>query len=228
MAGSFEDIRAILLEEGATLVGFADMTAIPVEERKGMPRALSIAVALDPGIVTRIAQGPTPEYFREYGRANAILSALAHRAEGLLKERGFEAAALEPTTEAFDAVRLRAGLSHKIAATRSGLGWIGKTDLLVSRRFGPRVRLASILTDLPLEPLDAPIDESRCGSCSLCVDICPAGAATGEPWNTGMHRDRFFDAFRCREYCRSISKQRLNRAISLCGKCVHICPGGRA
>ena len=81
MAGGFEDIRAILLDEGAALVGFADMTAVPAEERKGIPRALSIAVALDAGIVSRIAKGPTPEYFREYARANALLSALAHRAD---------------------------------------------------------------------------------------------------------------------------------------------------
>ena len=54
----------------------------------------------------------------------------------LLQERGFAAIALEPTTEEFDAVRLRAGLSHKIAATRSGLGWIGKSDLFISTELG--------------------------------------------------------------------------------------------
>ena len=112
-----------------------------------------------------------------------------------------------------------------MVATRSGLGWIGKTDLLVSRRFGPRVRLASILTDLPLEPLASPIDESRCGSCSLCVDACPAGAATGEPWSAGIHRDRYFDAFKCRD-CRGISRRTVEPAISLCGRCLYM-PEGR-
>lgn len=225
MAGSFEDIRAILLEEGATLVGFADMTAIPVEERKGMPRALSIAVALDPGIVTRIAQGPTPEYFREYGRANALLSALAHRAEGLLKERGFEAAALEPTTEEFDAVRLRAGLSHKIAATRSGLGWIGKNALVITKPFGSAVRLTTVLTDAPIET-GTPQDESRCGTCTACVDACPAKAPSGRNWGLGIYRDEFFDARAC---CRKATEFCKASAIdsTICGICIEACPWTR-
>src|SRR5512137_1623836 len=112
MAGSFEDIRKILLESGAVLVGFADMTALPPEDRRGMGGALSIAVALNPAVVSRITNGPTMEYFREYRRANTLLSELSRRAAELLQERGFAAIALEPTMEDFDAVRLRAGLSH--------------------------------------------------------------------------------------------------------------------
>jgi len=82
MTGGFEDIRKILLEEGTALVGFADMTAVPTGERRGLPRALSIAVALDPGVITRITHGPTLEYFREYGRANALLSHLRTGRQG--------------------------------------------------------------------------------------------------------------------------------------------------
>ena len=36
-------------------------------------------------------------------------------------------------------------ISHKMVATRAGLGWIGKADLFISSRFGPRLRLVSIL-----------------------------------------------------------------------------------
>ena len=225
MAGSFENIRKILLEEGAALVGFADMTAIPVEERKGMPRALSIAVALDPRVVTRIAQGPTPEYFREYGRVNALLSALAHRAAGLLKERGFAAVALEPTTEEFDEIRLRAGLSHKIAATRSGLGWIGKNALVITKPIGSAVRLTTVLTDAPLET-GAPLDESQCGTCTACVDACPAKAHSGKSWSLGIYRDEFFDARACcrkaMEFCEAAGID-----STICGICIEACPWTR-
>lgn len=222
MVGSFEDIRKILLEEGANLVGFADMTAIPVEERKGMPRALSIAVALDPRVVTRIAHGPTPEYFREYGRANALLSALAHRAAGLLKERGFAAVALEPTTEEFDEIRLRAGLSHKIAATRSGLGWIGKNALVITKPIGSAIRLTTVLTDAPLET-GAPLDESQCGTCTACVDACPAKAPSGKNWSLGIYRDEFFDARAC---CRKATEfcEAAGIDSTICGICIEACP----
>ena len=123
MAGSFEEIRKMLIENGAALVGFADMTAIPPEDRKGMDGALSIAVALNPAIISRITKGPTKEYFREYQRANALLSELSHRAATLLRERGFAAVALEPTTEEFDAVRFARGFPTR--SPRRARGWAG-------------------------------------------------------------------------------------------------------
>jgi epoxyqueuosine reductase len=222
MAGSLEEIRKILLENGAALVGFADMTAIPREDRRGMERALSIAVALNPAVVSRITKGPTKEYFREYQRANALLSELSHRAAKLLRERGFAAVALEPTTEEFDAVRLRAGLSHKIAATRSGLGWIGKNALVITRPFGSAIRLTTVLTDAPFET-GHPLDESRCGTCSACVEICPAHAPSGTNWRLGMYRDEFFDARAC---CRKATEfcEREGIDSTICGICIEACP----
>jgi len=56
---------------------------------------------------------------------------------------------------------LRYPFSHKLAATRSGIGWIGKTDLLITSRFGPRVRLASILTAVNISQIGVPINESQ-------------------------------------------------------------------
>ena len=222
MAGSLEEIRKTLLGSGAALVGFADMTAIPPEDRRGMERALSIAVALDPAVVSRITKGPTKEYFREYRRANTLLSELSHRAAKLLQERGFAAVALEPTTEEFDAVRLRAGLSHKIAATRSGLGWIGKNDLVITRPFGSAIRLTTVLTDAPFET-GHPLDESKCGTCSACVEICPAHAPSGKNWRLGLYRDEFFDARAC---CRKATEfcEREQIDSTICGICIEACP----
>jgi epoxyqueuosine reductase QueG len=48
--------------------------------------------------------------------------------------------------------------SHKMVATRAGLGWIGKTDLFVSNKYGPRVRLASIRIDAPVSSINKPIN----------------------------------------------------------------------
>jgi epoxyqueuosine reductase len=222
MAGSFDDIRRLLLESSAALVGFADMRAIPAEDRKGMDRALSIAVALSPEIVSRITKGPTKEYFREYQRVNALLSKLSHQAAKLLIEKGFTAIALEPTTEAFDAVKLRAGLSHKIAATRSGLGWIGKNALVITKPFGSAIRLTTVLTDAPLET-GHPFDESKCGTCAACVEICPAQAPSGTNWSLGLYRDEFFDAHAC---CRKAAEFCEAEGIgsTICGICISACP----
>ena len=147
-----------------------------------------------------------------------------------MKERGLSCEAVPSTVDDGSLqAELRRTLtyrvSHKMVATRAGLGWIGKTDLLVSRRFGPRVRLASILTSEPLET-GVPMDSSQCHHCRLCVDACPAQAATGAAWTAGVTRDVFFNAFACRDYCRKISQEKLGKVISLCGKCVSLCPIG--
>jgi epoxyqueuosine reductase QueG len=225
MMVTLENFRKSLLESGAALVGFADMRAVPAEDRKGMDSALSIAVALSPGIVSRITKGPTQEYFREYQRANALLSKLSHQAAKLLIEKGVAAIALEPTTEAFDAVKLRAGLSHKIAATRSGLGWIGKNALVITKPFGSAIRLTTVLTDATLET-GHPLDESKCGTCTACVEICPAQAPSGTNWSLGLYRDEFFDAHAC---CRKATDFCEAEGIdsTICGICIEACPWTR-
>ena len=43
-----------------------------------------------------------------------------------------------------------ADFPHKTAANMAGLGFIGKSVLFISNEFGPRVRLATVLTDAPL------------------------------------------------------------------------------
>ena len=124
MAGVLEDIRKVLLESGAALVGFADMKAVPVEDRRGMERAISIAVALNPEIVSRITKGPTQEYFREYRRANDLLSKLSQLAARLIAERGFEALAIEPTRRSI-LMRLSFERGFPTRSPQRDRGWAG-------------------------------------------------------------------------------------------------------
>lgn len=56
-----------------------------------------------------------------------------------------------PPVAQTDEISLLAPFSFKYAAVQAGLGWIGKSGVLVTRKFGPRVRLAAILIDYPLE-----------------------------------------------------------------------------
>ena len=65
-----------------------------------------------------------------------------------------------------------------MVATRAGLEWIGKTDLLITKKFGPRLRLTSILLKDRVIPESKHIDISRCGTCNICVEICPAKQQT--------------------------------------------------
>lgn len=140
--------------------------------------------------------------------------------------------AVEPTvsTAALDAkyaVSLRTDLSHKMVATRAGLGWIGKTALFISERFGPRLRLVTILTTTPIRYGRTPVNHSLCGACRLCVEACPASAATGQLWDFTLDRDIFFNAHKCREMCHEFGKSRLHEDARICGICISVCPVGK-
>lgn len=192
---------------------------------------LSLVRRLDDAVIDRIVDGPTVEYLELYHSVNRELNAKASEIAELLKSAGIDALPVKATLDEHDLDRefnrtLRCRVSHKMVATRAGLGWIGKTDLLVSRRFGPRVRLASVLMMEAIDEPGVPITGSRCGACRICIEACPAGAATGGLWTAGVDRDTFYNAFKCMEFCRRISKERIGGKATVCGICVARCPVG--
>lgn len=215
------ELREMLLAGGAAKVGFAHLGGLSDNIRASLDFAVSIAVALDPSIIARIDKGPTLEYFGEYKRANRLLSELGDKARRLLEDRGHTTVVFDPTTETFNQETLRTDLPHKTVATMSGMGWIGKCALLVTREYGAAVRFSSVLTSAELDT-GTPVGESRCGACRVCVDACPASAPSGRDWRAGMTREVFFNAHACRDQAASF---RLSLGIdsTICGICVSTC-----
>lgn len=62
----------------------------------------------------------------------------------------------------------------RAAATRAGIGWLGKNTNLLLPGIGSRVLLSEIVTSAALDP-DQPLKKS-CGGCDACMRICPTGA----------------------------------------------------
>lgn len=223
-------VRKILdtyLDRSKFEYGFAALYGLFPNRYASYPYGISILRALDSSTIDAIIAGPTRKYFELYHAVNRELNEVVTQLTIAFASHGIPSEGIRATVEENElcSETLSVPVSHKLVATRAGLGWIGKTDLLVSKRFGPRVRLASILTTHPLE-VATPIDESQCGACSRCVRGCPARAANGTSWNVATHRDEYFDAFRCRDYCRKITQERLAEELSLCGQCVSVCPYG--
>jgi epoxyqueuosine reductase QueG len=112
--------------------------------------------------------------------------------------------------------------SNETAALAAGLGWIGKNSKFVSYRFGPRIRLTSLLTNMPL-PTAKPDHQNYCGSCTTCVKACPTGALANENWWFGTVDDSLWDASICKGNLAEMDAGN----VSLCGKCIQVCPVGR-
>ena len=77
----------------------------------------------------------------------------------------------------------------KAWAAKSGLGWIGKHSLLLTKQVGSFYFVAELIVDLELE-YDNPITD-HCGTCTACIDACPTGAIVS---------DKVVDGSKCISY----------------------------
>ena len=113
---------------------------------------------------------------------------------------------------------------EKPNAQRAGLGWQGKSTMLLHRRFGPWLFLGEILTTLDL-PADT-THSDHCGSCTRCLTACPTQAITA-PYQ--------LDARRCISYLTielkgSIPEEfrpLIGDRIYGCDECLEVCPWNR-
>ncbi|ADL07384.1 epoxyqueuosine reductase [Thermosediminibacter oceani] len=219
----WEELKNKIIEWGGSDVGFSRVEDFLPESHKHLKWAVTVVFHLSDQIMDDISDGPTLAYFHHYQTANALLDHIALRASSLIQEWGYRAMPV-PASQIIDSKESIGFFQHKTAATRAGLGWIGKSALLVTKKFGPRVRLATILTDMPL-PEGTPVEESGCGSCMVCVKSCPAGAIKGENWFPGIERSRLFD----HEACSACMKEKFGHISpgKVCGICASRCPRGR-
>ena len=226
-------VRSNLIPYKEFIFGFADLHGLTDKKFDGFHFGISIGRRLEERIIDRLDDGPTIEYYNHYKRVNKELAMLAGKIKSDLHSIGVDSIVIPPTisfgTKKYEKYlkTLTYDISHKMVATRAGLGWIGKTDLFISEAFGPRLRLVSILIKQDPGIKSVPVEESKCGKCNICVVRCPAKASNGKLWNSKIYRDEFFDAYKCREKCGELAKQRLNVDERICGLCVSVCPIGK-
>ena len=146
---------------------------------------------------------------------------LIARASNIFQSKEIKHLAIPQTGQ--DPETLMAVFPHKLAAVRAGLGWIGKSSLLITELHGPRIHLATILFDLDITS-DDPVTKSGCGDCDACVAACPYGCVKDVDWIPGIAREELIDAHGC-------SNIREGMIDSLghkdeCGFCLLSCPRG--
>ena len=111
-------------------------------------------------------------------------------------------------------------------AIQAGLGELGRNGLLITPKYGPRVRLCKVYTDFPLLP-DEPIAfgvDAFCETCKRCAELCPGRSITdGEKTtntlnisNAGGSLKWYVDGERCFKFWA--------KNHSECGNCIRVCP----
>ena len=219
---NYNELKEFACNWGADLFGVADISGIKDKFKlsKGIlekiDKAVSIGVGLSRAILEEIKDHPTKLYFHHYKTVNMFLDQLNIRITKFIQRRGYNAAPI-PASQIVDWEKQTGHLSHREVAQLAGLGWIGRNNLLVNKKLGSQLRLATLLTDMPMKT-DSPLKES-CGECRACIEMCPAGAI-GE-------RKEDYSFSKCLEKLKDFRKQRYVDQF-ICGVCVKACSGNKS
>lgn len=150
-------------------------------------------------------------YAREYQKLNRLLNALSGR---IADEFGGIPilATMEGVAKKVTSVEDYYGMtvSHRVIADNAGLGWRGKNELIVNKKYSCALRFASVITDLPLTQGEKV--ETSCGACSACLEVCPFL----------KNKERLKNY---RENCRKYIIGLMARGLvdEVCGRCIKAC-----
>ncbi len=192
------------------------------------PLAISIGVKLSGAVVDLIENQSDIIALQNYqyhfhDAVNPLIDRVTLKISHILIENGYPAFQV-PSSQVVDWHNLQGIFSNKLAASLAGLGWIGKSCLLITPDSGPRVRWGTVLTNAALS-CGKPMQGNSCGKCNLCVEACPAGAFTGKPFHPSEPRTERMDAVKC--YSLQFEQRKKTTGVHTCGLCVCICPYGR-
>ncbi len=211
------------IDKGCAIVGFCKLD----EKSKNsiffngsqFDYAVTIGIKLADGILKTINNAPSFAYFQHYRIANSKLDDTAFDIANIIENNGYLALPVGASQSMGSNNKYRGIISHKSVAVQCGLGFVGKSGLFISREYGSKIRLATVLTNMPLER-QLPILENACKSCNECVKNCPAEAILGQVYDGTC--ERVIDAEKCSKYMKD-NFQDIGRG-SVCGICIKVCP----
>lgn len=222
-----ERVKGYTLSLGADLVGIAKIDPHWVYSRKGeifhenwedwgkeiAPDKYAVVFAEEMNLAMVRAAPHTPtviESMRNYAKGAFISTQLAR----FIANLGYSATAHH--------LRYYEALMVPLAVD-AGLGEMGRLGYLLTKKFGPRIRLGAVTTDLPMVP-DKPVDlgvEDFCKICKKCAVCCPSNSIPlGEQAVVnGTLRWKLNDEM-CFDYWGKIGTD--------CNICMRVCPWSHA
>lgn len=258
------NIKKMLFDEGIDMVGIADASTLlcahpPRPATALMPSARSVIVMAAAHCLGAVCASDIKLWTRNKMQTSRLLDSVSEKLSRLLERNGFlalpvsadkpvEIHRLDPDTgKKFSHTKVLGQLSLKHAAVSAGMGQIGRSNLLLTERFGPHQRLGAVITGAALEP-DPPRELRLCmDGCHACEISCPVGALRDgrydvDPcfnyWSYGLDR---LPPRRLREvpgYIKMLMQHRKRRDIFIeysqtmitdvdyCIECMKACPVG--
>jgi epoxyqueuosine reductase QueG len=207
--------------------GSADKFEAPPDRRpkiyiKNAKSVISIGYKLNYSSIQNLPLSRSA-YGLEHLYANRHLDQASHKIARFLEERGFDAIGFDNGAGHYydPEKRFAADFSHKHAAVICGLGKFGLNNLLLSPKWGPRIRLAAIITNAKLK-YDHFLEKNPCltSDCEACVRICPVHAL--DEWKDKYDPERGWVIAKKRCYDYWVTTLRGQR----CGLCIKACPIG--
>ena len=194
MINETENLRKYIKKLEIDTYGVCDMNLL-MEMETGLPTDLkkflkmfpyAIVLGAQYGKLGKKASGTEVSLYLE----NAALSIMDY-----LENRGYRQLIIHVEDE-FDPINRLGFMSLKILAKTAGLGWQGRSLLIISPEYGPFHRLIAILADMPLQTNQAINNE--CGTCRICVEACPQNALRYLAFNDHpLSRDDVLDVKTC-------------------------------
>ena len=182
---------------GADFVYYVDISTLPADMIEGYTCAILFGKTLSREYISTLRAGQEPKR-KEVFNTEHKMDALAVKLADLLETEGYKSIA-----------KLKSGrLPHKTVALRSGIGFIGKNNLLVTNQYGCALMLGKVLTTAPFITISEIPKEPQCGDCNICVNVCPTKALLDKTWSETTSRDEIMN----RKLC------------TLCLKCMVWCP----
>ena len=225
-----ESLDSIIEGVEADIVGVVNLddwkdTPLRDEAQKLLPRAKSIVVLAMEVFAETVSQATSKALIGDmalrdlYVANNDVIDGLldweGYKLVKGLHNEGNEGLLLPAGGAPYDARFLEGPLSYKHLARAAGVGILGWNSLLLTPKYGARVRLAAVLTDAPFAGSVPLTMESPCVKCGgACVRICPA-KAIARPTD---EEDYCIDKYACSSYY---------TASGMCAECLRVCPAGR-
>ncbi|MEO0563775.1 MAG: hypothetical protein AAF125_16840 [Chloroflexota bacterium] len=207
------DLEAFMTSVGVDDYGYTVVPEVFVFANKAVLHRNAIVMTMEMS-ETEMEKAPSPDTGLMVHETYNALGIASNKIARYLREQGFSAHAGHP---------LNGMALYPPLAQAAGLGWRGLHGLLITPRFGPRIRLAAVFTSIENLPVAQDNDhawiEAFCDHCQVCVRKCPGEAVLTEPIVHDNGQITCIDNDKCFPWF---------IADHGCSVCIKVCPFNRA